>query len=178
MKTKKIIYLAIIASISLSSCMYSGHFGKRPLYLVGAADDIQVKHNGKKIDVREETMANLITKREFNGTTERIKYRHPAILVKVRRNNKFEFTSGGKTALLNIKGRAGKGILFLVLEAPITLGIGTIVDLATISFFYPTTKYLDINATLNKTSPKNKKDLYEVALENSSKEYITERRIK
>ena len=171
---KKVIFLAIIVSFSLSSCMWSGYFGKRPLYLVGAPDDIQVKHNGKRIDVKEQTMANFVTKNHSANVREKTKFRHPAALIKVRRNNNLEFTSGGKTATLNVKGKAGKGILFLVLEAPITLGIGTIVDLATVSFYYPTTKYIDVNAAFNNTTPKDKKALYQIALDNSSKTVTTE----
>jgi hypothetical protein len=170
---KKIIGLAIIVSLSLSSCMFSGHFGKRPLYLVGAPDDIQVKHNGKRIDVEEHTLANGISAVHGN-VTERTKYRHPAALVKVRSNNKIELTSGGKTAVLNVKGKAGKGIVFLILEAPITLGIGTIVDLATVSFYYPSSKYVDVDAAFNNTTPKSKAELRKIALDNSSKEVTTE----
>jgi hypothetical protein len=170
---KKVIFLTFIA-VGFSSCMFVGHFGKRPLYLVGAPDDIQVKHNGKKVDVTEETMATLITRREVNGVRERTRYRHPAVLVKVRRKNKFEFTKGGKTAKMELKGKPGKGIVFLVLETPITLGIGTIVDLSTVSFFYPATKYIDVTAAFNNTSPKGKKELYKKALENSQKTIITE----
>lgn len=168
---KKIICFAIFVSISLSSCMYSSYLGKRPLYLVGAADDIQVKHNGKKVDVKVQTIATLIN--NFGGMQERTKYRHPAVLVKVRRNNKIELTSGGKTVTLSVKGKAGKGILFLVLETPITLGIGTIVDLATVSFYYPSSKYLDIDAAFNNTNPKDKKELYKIALNNSNREVTT-----
>ena len=171
---KKLIGLAIIA-MTFSSCMYSSFFGKRPLYLVGAPDDIQVKNNGKKVDVKEITMANHITAQR-NGVRERTKYRHPAALIKVRRKNKLELTSGGKTATLEIKGKPGKGIVFLILEAPITLGIGTIVDLATTSYFYPSTKYIDVHAAFNKTKPKDNDELYESALKNSNKIIIQETR--
>lgn len=164
--------------MSFSSCMYVGFFGKRPLYLVGAPDDIQVKHNGKKIDVKEITMANFVTQQHSANVREKTKFRHPAALIKVRSKNKIELTSGGKTATVDVKGKAGKGILFLVLEAPITLGIGTIVDLATVSFFYPASKYVDVKAAFTNTTPKTKKELYNIALENSSKEVTTEIRTK
>ncbi len=154
--------------------MWSAYFGKRPVFLVGAPDDIQVKHNGKKIDVKEQTMAYFVTKTYSASMREKTKFRHPAALIKVRRNNKLEFTAGGKTATINMKGKAGKGILFLVLEAPITLGIGTIVDLATTSYYYPGTKYIDIVAAFSNIAPRDKKSLYQIALDNSSKTVTTE----
>ncbi len=175
---KKVIFFAIIALFGFSSCMWCGYFGKRPVFLVGAPDNIQVTHNGKKIDVKEQTMANFVTNQYSANVREKTKFRHPAALIKVRRNNKIELSSGAKTATINLKGKAGKGIVFLVLEAPITLGIGTIVDLATVSFYYPETKYLDVDAAFNNKTPSDKKTLYNIALQNSTKEVTTEVRTK
>lgn len=174
---KKMILAAIIACFTLNSCMYLGHFGKRPLYLVDAPDDIQVKHNGKKVDVKEEFMTTRVTA-DYGAVREKTKYWHPASMVKVRRNNKIELSSGGKTAVLNVQGKTAKGIVFLVLEAPFTLGIGTIVDLATISFYHPASKFIDVDAALNHTTPREKKELYKIALQNSTKEVFTETRTK
>lgn len=170
---KKNSWMALVVMFSMSSCMFVGYGGKKPLFLVGAADDIQVKHNGKKIDVKALTMANLVSYRVGN-VKERVRYKHPAALIKCRKTNKIELTSGGKTVNVNVVGKSGKGILFLILETPITLGIGTIVDLATVSFFYPESKYFDVRAAFNKTKPSDKKELYNMALENSEKEHITE----
>lgn len=170
---KKTILLALVTTLGMTSCMYIGFGGKRPLYLVGAEDDIQVKNNGKKVDIKAITMANLVTSRNGN-VKERIKYRHPAALIKCRRTNNLELTMSGKTAKAKVVGKAGKGILFLVLEAPVTAGIGTIVDLATVSFFYPNSKYFDVKAAFDKTAPKSKNELYKMALENSEKVYVTE----
>ncbi|PBQ31900.1 hypothetical protein CNR22_09000 [Sphingobacteriaceae bacterium] len=166
---KHLFFLAAVILVCLSSCMYVGDFGKRRMFLVGAHDDIKVKHNGKRIDVQEE----IVGRETAYGGSQRTTYRHPTIKIKVRRNNKLELSSGGKTTQYSFKGKAGKGIVFLVLETPITLGIGPIVDLATLSFFYPPSKYIDVEAAFNDTEPKTKKELYKIALENSSKEVET-----
>jgi hypothetical protein len=170
---KKLVLFTMVTMLGLSSCMYVGNFGKRRLFLVGAADDIKVKLNGKKVDVKLETVG-VDFQGVGNGVQEKTFYKHPGIKIKVRRNNKLELSSGGKTTQLLVKGKAGKGILFLVLEAPITLGIGTIVDLATVSFYYPKSKYIDVDAAFNNTSPKSNRELYKIAVQNSDRVIVTE----
>lgn len=170
---KKLFFLFLLVSLSMSSCMYLGNFGKRPLYLVGAPDDIVVKHKGKKVDIKEARMSEEITKN--NGySREKIRYYIPAAYIKVRRENKLELSSGGKTVNVTVKGKVGKGIVFLVLEAPITLGIGTIVDLATTSYYHPASKYVDVYGAFTGKTTKSKKELYEFAKKCARKELITE----
>lgn len=160
----KIIYLfASIVLLSMNSCMYQKDFGKRPLFLVGADKDIEVKHNGKKVQVTCYTMGVAST--DYNGY--HTYYCHPAVLIRVRRNNQLVFTSKGKMTSLNIKGKYGKGVLFLVLETPFTFGIGTLVDLATRSFYYPESKYIDIEAAFNRTAPRSDEELKYTAREHS-----------
>ncbi len=168
---KKLFILALFPFL-LGSCMYSGYYGKRPIFLIDAPTDLKVKRNGKYIDVKYET-AEVV--KDFAGPSSpsggRTIYKHQCVLFKTKRRNVLELEHGGKTVKVNVKGTLTKGIFVMLLETPFTLGIGTIVDLATTSYYVPKPKYLDVYAAFNGTTPRTKKELYKVMLRNSEQFY-------
>lgn len=159
--------------------MYLGEFNKRRLFLVDAAGDIRVKHNGQEIEVKKTVLIDAPPAGDGKQKSkERLRYLHPAVEINVGRNNELELTSKGRTARVVFKGKTAKGILFLVLEAPFTAGYGTVTDLVTGSYFYTRSKYIDVNAAFSNRPPRPKAELHKMALENSVREHVSSSKTK
>lgn len=163
--TKTLIFLFIIALL-FSSCLSINYGGKKPIFLVDAPNNTSVKRNGKELEIKP-----LVVFRETTGpkglrTTT--KWRYQGVAFKVKRHNLMEFTSSGKSVQIKFKGNPTLGIVIMVLETPITLGIGPIVDLATTSYFYPKLRYIDVKSILEGTPPRSKKELEKYIRSNSS----------
>ena len=149
----KTLVLSIITALLFSSCLTLNYGGKKTFILIDPPNDLIVKNKGKRIEIKE----YIAYSRKFGNTTTN--YYKPGFAFKLKKNNTIEFISSGKSATTTIKGNPAIGIVFLVLEFPITLGIGTIIDIATASYYYPKERYIDVQAIIQGTKPRSKEEL-------------------
>ena len=154
---KKIFVLSLLSAFVFSSCLTANYGGKKAIFLVDAPLGLVVKSKGKEIDIKNyEAFSETTGPKEYRVKT---RYKYPGFLLKVKRNNVIQLISGDKLVPTQVKGNPSLGIFIMFLEIPFTIAIGTIVDLATTSFFFPKSKYIDVKAHLQGTKPRTEREL-------------------
>lgn len=154
---KKLIALSVFAAFITQGCYTINYGGKKPFFLVDAPPGTTVANNKnkEKLEVGEYTAFKSSTTSGNVKTT--INYNYPGFLLKVKKRNEILLQSGSKKPVVMVDGRAGVGML--IFEGIFTLGIGTIVDLATGSFYYSKNRYIDVAAYMEGKKPRTQKEL-------------------
>jgi len=152
----KILFF-LTSALYLSSCLTLNNGGKKTIFLVDAPEKITIKSKGKIIEIESLTAFTETSGSGSFKTTTRFNY--PGCALRIRRNNNIQLLTNDKIVTVGIKGNPTMGIVLLILEIPFTLGIGTVVDIAVTSYYYPKTKFIDVKAYLEGTKPRSQKDL-------------------
>lgn len=148
---KKLSFLLVTMALLMSSCYTINNQGRKPFFMVDAPVDLKVIANNE-----ERELTSQIAISESMGNTKTYYY-YPGFLLKFKRKNNIELHSNGKVTTVNIKGKPGVGML--IFESIFTLGIGTIIDIATNSFYFPKERFFDVPAYINGTKPRSHREL-------------------
>lgn len=151
---KKIIAISILASFFAASCLTIQGV-KKPIVLVDAPKNTSVNYNGEIVDVEDVT---AFREEMTSGNTKNVTlYKYPGVKIKLKKNTELDLKSDNKKGTVKIKTKPAIGLL--VFEGLFTFGIGTIVDLATGSFWVTKNRYVDVPAVLDNKTPREQKAL-------------------
>ncbi|MDP2387524.1 MAG: hypothetical protein Q8M29_14200 [Bacteroidota bacterium] len=143
----KLASLAVIATLTMSSCatMFSGK--TTPVVLVNCPKDLIVKENGSTLSI-ERVKAHVKGNLDESTTTY---YAAGVELDKKVKRHTLELTSEGKTNTVEIKlGAGGKWVIVNLFGGGV---IGWGVDAATKKWRVAKNKYIDVPAVIGGTKP-------------------------
>ncbi|HEY0058286.1 MAG TPA: hypothetical protein VGB56_04070 [Flavisolibacter sp.] len=155
---KTLLAALVFPCLFMTSCVTLSAGSKRPLSLVDAPADLKVRDvtSGKDLEIKQVRL---------NGARGVIQY-CPGVKYKVRKGSILEFTSENQTRTVEMGRKSYVGIL--IFESIFTLGIGTIVDLATGATKTPRPEFLDIPAILEDRTPRTTNELKIYLYKNST----------
>ncbi len=153
---KKLLLLSFVLPLFFSSCYTLNYGGKKPFFIVDAPRDLLVTANDEAMNIDNYTAFR--SEQNTGGNTKTVTYyKYPGFLLKLKKQNKLVFGSGGKTKTV---GRVGTpAIVALVFEGLFTFGIGAIIDIATGSYRYSKERFIDVPAIFNGSTPRTQKEL-------------------
>jgi hypothetical protein len=153
---KRIVLLLTITFL-MQSCLLINKGGKDTLVLVDAPSNVKVSVNNKNLEVK-----NVYAFSEKNGNIE-MNYHYTGVKFKLKKNSKLQISSNDIVKTTTIKHRTAIGIL--IFESILTVGIGTIVDLATGCHRQPKERYIDVPAYLSGNKARSQNELMGVIRE-------------
>jgi hypothetical protein len=152
---KKIIIIALACSLFTTSCLTLAK-SRGNLVLVDAPKDITVSVNGTVQEVTKVTA--FVDSRTVGNVTTKTYYKYPGVKdFKIRKTMKVDIKHENRTVNVPVKTKRAVGLL--ILEGVLTFGIATLVDLATGNSWVIKNRFIDVPATLNKTTPRSNKEL-------------------
>lgn len=153
---KKLIFLSISSLLLSTSCMTLNK-GRRQIVLVDIPENTTVSYKGKPLEVEDVTALKYET--TIGKTTHVTVYKYPGVQVKLKKNTVLDLKCGDKEGSVTIIGKPA--VTGLIVEGLLTMGLFTIIDLATDSYRITKDKYVDAPAILNHKTPREKKELIE-----------------
>lgn len=163
----KLTMLAVITSVLLSSCATILSSKQKTYGLVDVPVDLKIKNlsTGEELTIID---CALVTdnNKSFQGTQnvgDRYwYYSGKGVKMKVKKNTKLEFTSGGVSKIFEVGGKGNTNSFgYIWLDIMFTAGIGVIVDVSTGALKWPNPYYIDVSSLFADKPQRTKKELEE-----------------
>ena len=154
---KKLLFILLAVIFLLPSCATIMSGTKKNLILVDLPKDLSVKNGTEELEIKDYSAAS-----SPGGGNTTVVYKYPGVRLKLKSGTALTLKSGDKTSKVPVKARYAIG--GLIFEAFYTLGVGTIVDIVTGAAKVPKERYIDVPAALNKTKPRQQKELKRVCM--------------
>lgn len=159
---KNVILIAIALGFSCTSCLTIGGV-KKQIFLVEAPKDLKVNYKGQPVSLTKGVILQR-TPTQSGKTNVTGSNTYAAIKIKLTKDTTvLELVSGNTKVPVKIKTK--KRIGFLILESIITLGIGTVIDIATKAHIYTNDYLIDVPSQLKGSKPRSNNDLWKVIAE-------------
>lgn len=146
---KKLLFaaaLAVLGTTGMSSCgTIAGALtsNKRPVFMMEAPRDLQVTHEGKKVNITSDAFASS------SGGSVTTTWYTSSVRLPYKKTTTIELysPSQNKKATVELKSKGSGGIIFL--DLMFTGGVGVVIDVLTKNHKVLKPKYVDVQRALD-----------------------------